>query len=617
MEHKTLTNLFSERIFNIPEYQRGYAWEEKQWKDFAEDVDALTSEEEGIRKHYTGTIVTYCDHNAPPIGYGSIEKLRSVDVVDGQQRLTTSCLYLSVIIRGLIDRGKTEYERASEKYLYAGATPRLLPNNEANDLYLDLLKTGTPNTQANSTHKKRLVAAHEFFTRHAQPKTIDELVALYDAITSQLVFTYYTIEEECEIGMTFELMNSRGKDLSVLELLKNYLMHWVYKNVSEDERQSLTGIINKSWKETYTNIASGKGGEDRCLRVAWILYCNHAPKAWKGYAGFKHNDYFPLRTFTGKRPKEVVKTKLFKFVDGLAKVSKDYADITNPTDDNGILKDENKWLSKIHHTGNVTNFLPLIVAARMRYREGRLESDEYIRLLKALECYAYRVFLFDGRRSNAGKSSFYNWADGLFSGAYPIGSIIEWIHGLVRYYASEESFAKAIAEPDHWYGTRNLLKYTLFEYELFLLSSEGKGKAPSLKWKDLTDATIEHIYPQNPDERSHWKVVWSEEGVKTYLHDIGNLVLTQNNSNYSNFDFDRKKGKAGDGISYANSDIRQERKLADEGKYPDWTPKEAESRRLEISKWIVDRWKTQETVVLDTVDETEDLDSEEVDSQID
>jgi len=53
------------------------------------------------------------------------------------------------------------------------------------------------------------------------------LKELFLAVTQRLHFTFYKIEDECEIGMTFELMNSRGKGLSVLELLKNYLMHWV------------------------------------------------------------------------------------------------------------------------------------------------------------------------------------------------------------------------------------------------------------------------------------------------------------------------------------------------------------------------------------------------------
>ena len=40
MNKTTLTGLFAEAIYQIPDYQRGYAWEEKQWRDFIQDIDA-------------------------------------------------------------------------------------------------------------------------------------------------------------------------------------------------------------------------------------------------------------------------------------------------------------------------------------------------------------------------------------------------------------------------------------------------------------------------------------------------------------------------------------------------------------------------------------------------
>ncbi len=85
-------------------------------------------------------------------------------------------------------------------------------------------------------------------------------------------------------------------------------------------------------------------------------------------------------------------------------------------------------------------------------------------------------------------------------------------------------------------------------------------------------------------------------------------MLTQNNSNYKNFEFVRKKGKTGVSPSYSDSDIRQERKIA---AYPDWTPLEFESRRSEMVTWINDRWKTEidEIVPQVLVDDEADEDS--------
>src|SRR5689334_4581801 len=127
MNKKTLSTLFAEAIYRIPDYQRGYAWEEKQWKDFIQDVDALVDEQ--VASHYTGTVVVYAPRNATRMDYGT-KRLPVMDVVDGQQRLTTSCLYLSVIIRALLNKGEQDFEREISDFLYSGATCKLTLNND-------------------------------------------------------------------------------------------------------------------------------------------------------------------------------------------------------------------------------------------------------------------------------------------------------------------------------------------------------------------------------------------------------------------------------------------------------------------------------------------------------
>jgi hypothetical protein len=66
-----------------------------------------------------------------------------------------------------------------------------------------------------------------------------------------------------------------------------------------------------------------------------------------------------------------------------------------------------------------------------------------------------------------------------------------------------------------------------------------------------------------------------------------------------NFDFPRKKGNAGEGNSYSNSDIRQERKLA---LHDDWRPQECDERRLALVSWINTRWGADSVPAIGTVD---------------
>ena len=151
------------------------------------------------------------------------------------------------------------------------------------------------------------------------------------------------------------------------------------------------------------------GNEDQCLRIAWTLYCSHTPKNWKGYDGFKQDAYVPLRNFSIES-KEDTKQFLEEFSNGLADISKHYARIVSPKADDKLLKDEFTLLMKISNTGNIANFLPLMVAARKR-RESQIISDpDYCDLLKALERYAYRAFYL---KANAATLECQIYIDGL------------------------------------------------------------------------------------------------------------------------------------------------------------------------------------------------------------
>ncbi len=604
MEKLTLSSVFEGRIFNIPDYQRGYAWEEKQLKDFVQDIDAMIEDE--IKNHYTGTIVTYQSKEMIPVKYGA-KTLKKVDIVDGQQRITTSVIYLSVIIKELINLGNNEFQEEISNYLYRDSLCKLIVNNGASDFFLDVLKNGKSNTAPDTLHKYRIIEAYNYFVKHISKIKEEKesyLIKLFEAITNRLHFTYYSIEEECEIGMTFELMNSRGKELSILELLKNYLMYWTSKNGTTDEREDMTRTINKSWKEIYTNISKSDGNEDQLLRIVWTLLCSHIPKNWKGYDGFKDDSVIPIRNFE-KKSKEETKIFILKFVEKLAGLSKVYSSILNA---NGTAKEE-EILSKIINAGSVANFLPLMVVAKDKFENGEITEDSYLKLLSKINVFSYRVFLFEAKRSNTGMSQFFRWANLLIENKSDIEEITKWINNTIHWYSPEDKFQSEVKRKQNWYIKRRMLKYTLFEFELYLLKKEGKNQKSRLNWGDLSDSTIEHILPQTVDKNSEWDKLWSKSEIDEYRHDISNLVLTVNNSNYLNFDFDRKKGKSGEGYCFANSDIRQERKIAS---YSKWTVESCNNRREELEEWIIKSWgnspKPTEDIIENEVENEEGLD---------
>ena len=588
---QNLTKLLADGVYRIPDYQRGYAWEEKQVKDLIQDVDALVSDE-GINSHYMGTVVTFKTTQTETYKKSSAAVL---DVVDGQQRLTSILLFLSVVLAEL-KKHDEEYGSYVTDYLYSGAVPKLQLNGADRDFYLSLLKsggllTGTV-TETNTPQRKRLCRAANAFRKYVASCDVAKLEKLYDAMTSKLRFSGYSIEEECEIGMTFELMNSRGKGLSVLELLKNYLMYWVSRNVRPDEgREDLTRSVNTNWAEVYKYLGACNGDDGQCLRIAWINYFDYLPKKWSGYDGFKDVNCIPIRDFS-HRSKEETRAFIEKFIDGLVVVARSYAQILHPSDQ--MPRRERMALDDVRHTGNIANALPLIVSLRMAKEAGRIVDDDYIRALRALECFSFRTFLWERRRSNAGRSQLFRLAQHLTNGVVGVEEVVKQVYGLANYYAPVDKFKAGIAELQDWYGRSNLVRCILFAYEQYLVDRHHPGESVKITWREVADeSTLEHVLPQTPKSGSHWREVWDDAAIARWTHSLGNLVFTRDNSRYLNFEFTRKRDGVDDGTPvserycYRNSNIMQERKIADAS---DWTPVEVEKRHNELLKWITDRW---------------------------
>src|SRR5437588_8190393 len=107
----TLSKIFTERLFRIPDYQRGYAWTEKQLKDFWTDLQQL----EAGRNHYTGVLTLEI---VPEAVFGqwdddswivAAKSYQPYFVVDGQQRLTTAIVLVQSILEQLQPGDKLNY----------------------------------------------------------------------------------------------------------------------------------------------------------------------------------------------------------------------------------------------------------------------------------------------------------------------------------------------------------------------------------------------------------------------------------------------------------------------------------------------------------------------------
>lgn len=121
----SLSEIFNNKIFRIPDFQRGYSWEERQLDDFWEDIQNLNPN----KVHYIGLLTVESVKNSEII---NIEKwnddlwllkkgMSAYYVIDGQQRLTTLIILLHEILRTFGDDEGINFGQKSEwidRFLY-------------------------------------------------------------------------------------------------------------------------------------------------------------------------------------------------------------------------------------------------------------------------------------------------------------------------------------------------------------------------------------------------------------------------------------------------------------------------------------------------------------------
>ena len=114
---KRINQIFADQVYRVPDYQRGYAWEERQWNDLLEDLDLLP---EG-RTHFTGTLILRSyGTSAERILDRNMQSYEVFDIIDGQQRLTT----IVILLKSIYDPARQlEMDMATIRNAYLDNTP--------------------------------------------------------------------------------------------------------------------------------------------------------------------------------------------------------------------------------------------------------------------------------------------------------------------------------------------------------------------------------------------------------------------------------------------------------------------------------------------------------------
>ena len=569
-DYLPLDELLDKRLFRIPRYQRAYSWKSKQRSDMFNDIRQLHDKHDKHDKsdgvHFMATVVGLC-YDTRQIG---TTKYQFIDVVDGQQRLTTLVLLLKTIeckIKSLLKdvdwRERTPKEKQEEAKRERKELANLLVN--PTDKTQVLIQTNHDSSQyfANYLIEGQLPPTLEEVKTLADKEMLsairdcqrfvdkwDDLFELLSIIKNQLYFIFHEITDEASVYTVFEVLNNRGLYVSWLDRFKSKLMAVVFENDAGNSKEHIERL-HRIWGEIYEAVGLREGLDTEALRFAATL--RGAPV---GEPLSEEKAVNRLMYEVGTNAAKTV--EISNWVLKVTKAVKRVYDDFSPSKEVVI---------------NIIQVRILATAIFLR----RLPVEVEYKLLNQWEKTSFRIFglsrAFGLYRitAKAVRGDYLRLAHQITNNIeLSVDEMLQRVKKLGSLYGFN-----SISDSDCYTDWANELRYLLYRYEQYLAESQGNLFSHTewnSIWKEVAVNSIEHIYPQSKADQ-----------IEIDVHRIGNLLLLppRINSGLSNKDpVDKTE-------AYRNTRLLSAEAVADIiEKMDEWNHEDIAVRSYEIAKWV-------------------------------
>lgn len=638
-ELQSLTKIFSEALFRIPDFQRGYSWGEKQLKEFWDDLIDL----EPGRSHYTGVLTL---ENVPEAVWSRWDDDRWIIqskryepyyVVDGQQRLTTSVILIQVILERIDHTTQLNHFSRDEifaKFICQRPAPGAISfallfgyekdNPSYEYLKRDILQLESGNHSLNeeTIYTKNLAAAKQFFVHKLAALSQQSIEEVFEKLTQRFLFNKFMMTEEVDVFVAFETMNNRGKPLSNLEILKNRLIYLSTRvRVDGDaeastDRAELRKVINESWKSAYHylgQIAGENLQDDAFLLLHFFMYFGGSVvdldgehPEWEvlefadddGYKSFLLDEIFAARRVGATTNDPLTVEEIYDYAIDIKNSIKAFYNIREPGASR-LADSEKIWLTRLSRLCSIRRLdegyeVPCLLLAIFRVcRNSKKRTEAF----EAIE--RFTVFRLLGKHEFSGRSNLVLLAVKLVEELVDIDEVISTLRKEAEHFAVSGILRRRLNLVGKEWGSYKwpFIKYFLFEYEQGLRDGSRTSRH-KLDWASFSvenyqsdHMTVEHVYPQKVrvGDRS-WDDFkrFSVKQRNVLRHSMGNLLPLSRpkNSALGNRSFADKKASGEEAVGYAFG-CYSEVEVAQSN---DWTVAEVARRCLKLLRFFEQRW---------------------------
>lgn len=547
-----LAKIFSSDFdFVIPAYQRPYAWTDDQALELFDDLHSFYLAEPEDDSYFLGSIVLIKAEGKP-----------ASEVIDGQQRLTTLTILLSVITSLLEGEVRSDFEgyirepgRLSQGI---SAKPRLSLRDRDRQFFADYVQAFKFN-ELLALESAQLEEPQQNIQRNARLLR-DRLLTAFSNDTDGLISFGAFLIQRCFLVVVstpskksafrvFSVLNSRGLDLLPTDIIKSD----VIGNIVAEKQEDYTN----TWEEL--EVKTGRAGFAELFNHIRMIYAR--AKAQRTLLEEFDEHVVKKSSSSEQLISEVIEPYAVAYL--IAKKS-EYVSTANAADVNALLK----WLNRIDNS----DWMPCAI----QFLSTQKDSPEYVlwffQQLERLAAYMH----ISAKNVNQRIARYAVVLEELM-GAHSLDSPVK----TVELTESEKREMLDVLNSDIYYLTARRRNYLILRLDSFL--SDGAASY------DAKVLTIEHVLPQTVVADSEWEESWPTEEVRQqWVHKIANLVpLTQQrNSAASNLDFAKKKTAYFGGRKGVSSYVMTTQVL----NTPEWTPEVVEKRQKDLVEVLAAGW---------------------------
>ncbi|WP_083252664.1 DUF262 domain-containing protein [Haladaptatus sp. W1] len=558
----TVQGVFANKsTYTVPDYQRPYSWEKEQWKDFWTDLNTIKG-----TTHFLGSIVLI-KHDQ------GFNQLAELEVVDGQQRLTTISLLFRAMqsqydnvgdpnsIKELID-DEYLFERDDSNNKHAKLS---LSQYDGGD-YEHILE-GRRNAVEDDSN---LLQALKYFEEKLADHTADELDDLRARLTKQMTIVVVECDTPGSAFRLFETLNNRGMELSSVDLMKNSLLQTATQEYGNDSKEY--NHVRSQWEYLLKNVVHQIDHPNRFFRH--FIMSREVPDYEGNVSSRKLYDVFNEMIDTRL---DAAGVSIVDYVDEMVDISDTYLGIIDASIDKYSGKQSKKVNARLRNLNDIESSHSRTLI--LRSIDEFDNSTKTIEILRLLESFMTRWRVADLTTGASLDRIFSGLCSTAFNSTDPID--------VIRTRLEEESpgddeFKAKFANSG--FKHNSMTRYILDTLERVHYSTGG-GKT-----YDRASVDIEHIAPQaalSADKYRAWRDVIDVGEAKyknQYRNRIGNLTLLEEslNEEASANPFQQKKDQ------YRLSDFKMTEHVR--SNYSEWTTDTIDQRSEELAEIAVDIW---------------------------